>query len=145
MGDVVVTKQALPTSRKPGQCILTNFVPLQLLAHIPNQSKPTIIWDNNLKHSNRSVRPLRKISHFFQCFLHSSENFSIVHFEFRIMSWVASNNHILEQKLPVIIDLRNLHIQNFILSFVINFFLTVGQNNFGNKIPILLLKVFFLF
>ena len=68
MGDVVVTKQALPTSRKPGQCILTNFVPLQLLAHIPNQSKPTIIWDNRLKHSNRSVRPLRKISHFSSVF-----------------------------------------------------------------------------
>ena len=43
MGDVIVTKQALPTDRKPGSCMLTNFVPLQLVAHVPSQSRPIVV------------------------------------------------------------------------------------------------------
>ena len=48
MGDVIVPKQALPTDRKPGSCMLTNFVPLQLVAHVPSQSRPIVVWKNEL-------------------------------------------------------------------------------------------------
>ena len=70
MGDVVVTKQATPDDRKPGSCILSNFVPLQLVAHVPSQTKPIIVWDNRFKHSSRGVRPIRKnLFSIFDCML----------------------------------------------------------------------------
>ena len=70
MGDVVVTKQATPDDRKPGSCILSNFVPLQLVAHVPSQTKPIIVWDNEFKHSSRGVCPIRKnLFSFFDCML----------------------------------------------------------------------------
>ena len=70
MGDVVVTKQALPEDRKPGSCILTNFVALQLVAHVDSEPKPIIVWDNKFKHSSRGVRPLSKnLFSIFDCTL----------------------------------------------------------------------------
>ena len=70
MGDVVVTKQALPEDRKPGSCILSNFVPLQLVAHVESEAKPIVVWRNRFKHSSRGVRPLRKnLFSIFDCML----------------------------------------------------------------------------
>ena len=45
---------------KPGSCILTQFTPLQLVAKRPGHKIPIVIWESKLKHSSRSVRPLRK-------------------------------------------------------------------------------------
>ena len=45
---------------KPGSCILTQFTPLQLVAKRPGHKIPTVIWESKLKHSARSVRPLRR-------------------------------------------------------------------------------------
>ena len=45
---------------KPGSCILTQFTPLQLVAKRPGHKIPTVIWESKLKHSSRSVRPLRR-------------------------------------------------------------------------------------
>ena len=60
VGDIQVTKQAQTDGRVAGQCILSEFVALQLVAHCPGEKKPIVVWDNKYKHSNRSVRPLRK-------------------------------------------------------------------------------------
>ena len=60
VGDVQVTKQAQTDGRVAGQCILSEFVALQLVAHCPGEKKPIVVWDNEYKHSSRGVRPLRK-------------------------------------------------------------------------------------
>ena len=60
VGDIQVTKQAQTDGRVAGQCILSEFVALQLVAHCPGEKKPIVVWDNKYKHSNRGVRPLRK-------------------------------------------------------------------------------------
>ena len=60
VGDIQVTKQAQTDGRVAGQCILSEFVALQLVAHCPGEKKPIVVWSNRYIHSSRGVRPLRK-------------------------------------------------------------------------------------
>ena len=54
------TEDVIDEEGTPGSCILTQFTPLQLVAKRPGHKIPTVIWESKLKHSARSVRPLRR-------------------------------------------------------------------------------------
>ena len=54
------TEEVIDEEGTPGSCILTQFTPLQLVAKRPGHKIPTVIWESKLKHSSRSVRPLRR-------------------------------------------------------------------------------------
>ena len=43
-----VFKQKTPTDRTPRNCLLSQLVPLQLVAKVPGKDIPIVLWDNNV-------------------------------------------------------------------------------------------------